>query len=169
MKLRHALFKIEPKKKKVPEYADLESDLDDDFIERWENAVQEKEVEKARKKFTKENETLEADGKKPQKEDVLEERIEEIKEEFKRLAKERGTNKADLKRARPVERIEEQIAALDEKIKNFKIQMGDKEEGKQVALGTRYVVAGRRGCLLTDAIFLVKSTTWTLGKRFFHM
>jgi DNA topoisomerase-1 len=140
MKLRHALFKLEPKKKKVSQYADLESDLDDEFIERWEGALEEKEIEKAKKKFTKDNETREADGEKPQKESVLEETVEGIREEFKRLAKERGTNKADLKRARPIEKIEEQIEALDTKIKNFKIQMDDKEEGKQVALGTRSVL-----------------------------
>lgn len=136
MKLRHALFKIEPKKKKVAQYAAQESDLDDEFVERWENALEEKEIEKAKKKFAKDNEAREAEGEKPRKESELEETIEGIHEEFKRLAKERGTNKAELKRSRPIEKIEEQIEALDTKIKNFKIQMDDKEEGKQVALGT---------------------------------
>jgi DNA topoisomerase I len=139
MKLRHQLFKIEPKKKKVPEYAELESDLDDDFIERWENTLQERDIEKAKKKFAKENEMLVADGGKPQKESILEEAIENICEEYRKLAKERGTNKAEPKRAKPIEKIEEQIEALDLRIKNFKIQMDDKEEGKQVALGTRLV------------------------------
>jgi DNA topoisomerase-1 len=137
MKLRHTLFKLEPKKKKVAQYADLESDLDDEFIERWENVLLEKEIEKAKKKFTKDNEAREADGEKPHKESELEETVEAIREEYERLAKERGTNKADLKRSKPIEKIEEQIETLDTKIKNFKIQMDDKEEGKQVALGTR--------------------------------
>jgi DNA topoisomerase I len=137
MKLRHALFKLEPKKKKVPEYAELESDLDDEFIERWEDSLQEKEIEKAKKKFAKDNEALIADDKEPKEESVLEETIDGIREDFKRLAKERGTNKAELKRAKPIEKIEEQIEALDVKIKNCKIQMNEKEEGKQIALGTR--------------------------------
>ena len=137
MKLRHALFDIEPKKKKVAKYADLESGLDDDFIERWEDALKEKEIEKAEKKFAKVNETRKAEGEEPQKDKVLKQMIDDIEEEYKRLAKERGTGKAALKRARPVEKIEEQIEAVQLKIKNFKIQMDDKEEGKQVALGTR--------------------------------
>ena len=58
---------------------------------------------------------------------------------YKRLKKERGTNKAELKREKPTEKIEEAIAKLDEKIKTFKLQMEDREAGKEVALGTRYV------------------------------
>ena len=69
---------------------------------------------------------------------MLEERIEDIEAEYKRLVKERGTGKATLKRARPVEKIEEGIEKLDEKIKTFKLQMEDREEGKEVALTTRY-------------------------------
>ena len=66
-------------------------------------------------------------------------KIKEIEAEFKKLKKERGTGKHELKRERPTEKIEEAIAKLDEKIKAFKLQMEDREAGKEVALGTRYV------------------------------
>jgi DNA topoisomerase-1 len=76
-------------------------------------------------------------AKSPQKDTVLDERIADIEEEFNQLAKERGTGKASLKRERPVEKIEESIDKLTEKIKTFKLQMVDRDAGKEVALGTR--------------------------------
>ncbi|GBE80607.1 DNA topoisomerase 1 [Sparassis crispa] len=136
MKLRHALFTIDSKFKKKKEYRDDESDLDDDAIAEHEEQMKAKEREKAEKKFQKDNEKLADDGKDPQEESVLKAKFDEIEAEFKRLKKERGTNKAELKRDRPVEKIEEAIEKLDEKIKTFKLQMEDREAGKEVALGT---------------------------------
>lgn len=137
MKLRHALFKIDPKYKKKPLYKDDESDLDDDWIAEYEDSLKAKEIEKAEKKFVKENEKLEEDGQKPQKDSVLKERITEIEAEFKQMAKERGTGKAETKH-RSAEKIEEAIEKITEKIKVFKLQMVDRDAGKEVALGTRY-------------------------------
>lgn len=140
MKLRHALFVVEPKLKKSKKYVDDESDLDDEWIAEHEDQLKAKEIEKAEKKFAKENEKLVEENKKPNKDSVLKERIETIEEDFKRLAKERGTGKAALKRDRPTEKIEEAIAKLAEKIKSFKLQIVDRDAGKEVALGTRCVV-----------------------------
>ncbi|KAI0358568.1 hypothetical protein OH77DRAFT_1397376 [Trametes cingulata] len=136
MKLRHALFAIDPKFKKKKKYSEPESDLDDDGIAAHEETMKAKEIEKAEKKFQKDNEKLVEDGKKPQDESVLKEKIKEIEAEYKRLKKERGTEKHTLKRERPTEKIEEAIDKLDEKIKTFKLQMEDREAGKEVALGT---------------------------------
>jgi DNA topoisomerase-1 len=131
------MFTQDPKKRKSAKYAELESDLDDEFIERWEEVLKERDIEKAKKKFAKDNEKLEAEGEKPQEKSVLEEMLEVIEQDYKRLETERGTEEAELKRRRPMEKLEEGIEALDTKIKNFKIQMVDKEEGKEVSLGTR--------------------------------
>ncbi|KAI0373915.1 hypothetical protein BV20DRAFT_961802 [Pilatotrama ljubarskyi] len=136
MKLRHALFAIDPKFKKKKKYSEPESDLDDEGIAAHEEAMKAKDIEKAEKKFVKDNEKLVEDGKKPQDESVLKEKIKEIEAEYKRLKKERGTEKHTLKRERPTEKIEEAIDKLDEKIKTFKLQMEDREAGKEVALGT---------------------------------
>lgn len=137
MKLRHVLFGVDPKYKKNAKYKDDESDIDDDWIIEHEENLKAKEIEKAEKKFTKENEKLEEEGKKAQKEEVLEERIAAIEDDFKQLAKERGTGKATLKRERPVEKLEDSIDKLNAKIKTFKLQMVDRDAGKEVALGTR--------------------------------
>jgi DNA topoisomerase-1 len=136
MKLRHVLFKIDPKYKKMKKYEAEESDIDDNWIAEHEDQLKAKEIEKAEKKFAKDNEKLVEEGGSPQKESVLKERIEDINEEFKKLEQERGTQKATLKRERATEKIEESIDKLDDKIKAFKLQIEDRDAGKEVALGT---------------------------------
>jgi len=130
------MFSLEKKLKKKAPWCDNESDLDEEWIEKWEEECEKKEIEKAEKKFTKENEKLEADGKAAQADKVLKERIKDIKDEFKRLAKERGKDEATPKKGRTVEKIQDMIGKLDERIKTFKLQMVDREEGKEVSLGT---------------------------------
>ncbi|KAH7888660.1 DNA topoisomerase I [Phlebopus sp. FC_14] len=136
MKLRHVLFNLDSQYEKKEQYADDESDLEDDWIEEHEETLKNKEIEKAEKKFAKDNEKLVEEGGKAQDDSVLQDKIAAIKADFKRLAKERGTGKAVLKRERPLEKIEEAIQKLDEKVKIFKLQMDDREAGKEVALGT---------------------------------
>ncbi|KZT10810.1 uncharacterized protein LAESUDRAFT_644274 [Laetiporus sulphureus 93-53] len=136
MKLRHAMFAIDSKYKKKAKYAQDESDLDDDAIAEHEEQAKAKELERVEKKFAKDNEKLVEEGKQPQDESVLKTKRKEVEDEFKILKKERGTGKAVLKRDRPLEKIEEAIEKLDEKVKTFKLQMEDREAGKEVALGT---------------------------------
>ncbi|KZV62587.1 hypothetical protein PENSPDRAFT_591194 [Peniophora sp. CONT] len=136
MKLRHALFSLDAKYKKKKAYSADESDFDDDDIVEVEEQLKEKELERVQKKFAKENEKLVADDEPEQGADVLAEREKAVVEEYKRLAKERGTGKAKLKRDRAPEKIEEAIGKIDERIKTFKLQMEDREAGKEVALGT---------------------------------
>ncbi|KIJ67819.1 hypothetical protein HYDPIDRAFT_107329 [Hydnomerulius pinastri MD-312] len=136
MKLRHVLFNLDPKYQKKKLYAEDESDMDDDWIEEHEDSLKKKDIEKAEKKFAKDNEKLVEEGGNPQDDSVLKDRVVAIEADYKKLAKERGTRKAILKRDRPVEKIEEAIQKLDEKIKTFKLQMDDREAGKEVALGT---------------------------------
>ncbi|KAF8556371.1 DNA topoisomerase I [Imleria badia] len=136
MKLRHVLFNLDSKYRKNKLYADDESDIDDDWVAEHEESSKQKDIEKAEKKFAKDNEKLVEEGSKPLDDSVLKDRIAVIEADHKRLVKERGTGKAVLKRERPVEKIEETIQKLDERIKTFKLQMDDREAGKEVALGT---------------------------------
>lgn len=135
-KLRHVLFGIDVKYKKKKDYKEDESDIDEEWIAQHEDALKEKEIDRLKKKFAKDNEKLEAKGEKPKPESELRDALEDVEEEFKRLKKERGTGKATLKRAKGEEKIEELIQKLDERIKTHKLQMEDREEGKEVALGT---------------------------------
>lgn len=137
MKLRHGLFGMDPKYKKVDKYKDDESDIDDDWIIEYEEQLKEKEIEKAEKKFAKENEKMVEDGLKPHAESMLQDRLQNIEDEFKRLAKERGKTTAAVKGNKTPEKLMEGIDKLTDKIKSFKLQMVDRDEGKEVALGTR--------------------------------
>ena len=136
MKLRHALFATDPKYRKQKKYAGDESDLDEEAIEEHEEQCKAREIERTEKKFAKENEKLVEEGKPAQGKDVLRARLRAVDEEFARLEKERGTGKAALKRDRPAEKLIESIDKLEDKIKAFRLQMVDREAGKEVALGT---------------------------------
>ncbi|KAH9991825.1 hypothetical protein BJV77DRAFT_1006047 [Russula vinacea] len=136
MKLRHALLAAEPKYKKQKKYAEEESDMDEDAVAEHEDACKTREIERTEKKFAKENEKLAEEGKDTQGDDVLRSRLRAIEDEFARLEKERGTGKATLKRDKAPEKLVEAIDKLDDKIKTFKLQMVDREAGKEVALGT---------------------------------
>jgi len=85
---------------------------------------------------TSKNEKLAEEGKSAQGKDVLRSRLGAIEDEFARLEKERGTGKATLKRDKAPEKLVEAIDRLEDKIKAFKLQMVDREAGKEVALGT---------------------------------
>jgi DNA topoisomerase-1 len=136
MKLRQLLFTQDPGFKRKEKYAEDESDIDDDWIVEHENNMKEKEIEKAEKKFAKENEKLKEDGEKPQSESVLQERLSGIKEDFEQLTRERETGKASQKKARPIDKLEEAIDKVTERIKTHKLQIVDRDETKEVALGT---------------------------------
>lgn len=165
MKLRHVLFNLDSKYRKNKLYADDESDIDDEWIVEHEESLRKKDVEKAEKKFAKDNEKLVEEGSQPLDDSVLKDRVAVIEADYKRLAKERGTGKAVLKRERPVEKIEEAIQRLDERIKTFKLQMDDREAGKEVALGTRLVVFCTSTCArIPDPPPTVRSITWILGE-----
>ncbi|KAJ7924855.1 DNA topoisomerase I [Mycena leptocephala] len=136
MKLRHVLFKMDKKFKKHEEYIEDESDIDDDWIVGHEEAMKARDIDKATKKFAQENEKLVEEGGKAQKDSVLKERIADVEADYKALEKERGTEQAELKRERATEKIQEAITKLTEKISASKLQIIDKDEGKEIALNT---------------------------------
>ena len=63
-------------------------------------------------------------------------RLRAIDDEFERLVMEHSSSKVTLKRDRAPEKLVEEINKLEDKIKTFKLQMVDREVGKEVALGT---------------------------------
>ncbi|TXT11142.1 hypothetical protein VHUM_01893 [Vanrija humicola] len=137
MKLRLQLFTLNPKaKKKHPELADDESDMDDDFIERHEVALKEKAIDTATKKFEKDNLKLKEQKEKVKPQSELKERLKEIEQEFKELAKERKSRKVEPKASATEAKLLEQIAKIDERIATQKVQLGDRDKLKDVALGT---------------------------------
>lgn len=90
MKLRYTLFEVDPdNKKKHKKYKEMESDLDDEWCEKYEKDCVEKERAKIRKKWEKDNEKLKADGQKEVSEKELEKLLKAADEYGKEIKRER--------------------------------------------------------------------------------
>ncbi|GHJ84710.1 hypothetical protein NliqN6_1112 [Naganishia liquefaciens] len=136
MRLRYQLFNLDPKqKKKHPELAEDESDLEEEFFERHEKALLDTSIDKATKKFEKDNAKAVENKEEPQPESALKEKIKELKAENAKIIKERKAKKADAGRA-DVDKILTQIKKMDDRIDAFKVSLEDRESNKTVALGT---------------------------------
>lgn len=160
MRLRYQLFNLDAKqKKKHPELAEDESDLEDEFFERHEKALLDTAIDKATKKFEKDNAKAIENKEEPQPESALKEKIKELKAENAKIVKERKAKKVDVGRCKTqtslrdplltsacllqvadVDKILTQIKKMDDRIDAFKVSLEDRESNKTVALGTsKYV------------------------------
>ncbi|KAI9349575.1 hypothetical protein BDR26DRAFT_891668 [Obelidium mucronatum] len=117
--VKKALLEVDPKlKKKRPELAEDESDVDDEFIARYHTMQEEKEKIARAKALEKENEKRKAEGQSP----------------LKSLdTKKKSTVALD---TLPVEKLEKKLEDITKKIENIKLQMIDRDENKTTALGT---------------------------------
>ncbi len=112
--VKRDILDIDPKlKKKHPEYAESESDLDDDWIKGHKKALVEKEKEALQKKLEKENDKLKEEGK-----PLL------IKID------------PPPKRSPGLEALEKSYQRLTERIAAAKTSIVDKDENKSTALST---------------------------------
>jgi DNA topoisomerase-1 len=137
-KLRLGLLTTNPKlKKKHDVLAEEESDIDDEWIEKYEDETKDKDIEKAKKKFEKDNEKRAAEDEELLDQEVLDKKVEDINEEYERVKAERGTGKAELTGKRSEEALIAAVEKLDDRIKTAKLQMVDRDKGKEVSLTTR--------------------------------
>lgn len=136
MKLRKQLLALDPKMKKKPEYNDPESDLEDDWIKQHEEELVEKEKDKIKSRFEKQNEKLAAEGVPAMTLKDLEEKLKAADELAIRLKKERKLSKIEPSGKATVEKLMASIEKVDARIYATKNQATDKEENKEVALGT---------------------------------
>lgn len=143
-RIKHMMIDLEPKikKKKPTGYFDLPEGLDREWQEKHHEALVNEQREKIEKKFAKENEKLEADGQKPMKDKELKERLEPVKELEAKLAKELKSGKvlAEGKSA-SMEKYEKDLDKLDTRIATLQTQSEDRENNKEVALGTSKIVS----------------------------
>jgi DNA topoisomerase-1 len=130
------------KKKKGAKYFELDEDLDQEWIKEHQAFLVEEHRQKIKKKFEKENEKLAAEGEKEMKPKELEERLKEADEMEKKFAKENKSGKVLAEGKAPtVEKFENTIAKLDQRIETMSLQAEDKENNKEVALGTSKIVS----------------------------
>ncbi|KAK3076808.1 hypothetical protein LTS18_011997, partial [Coniosporium uncinatum] len=130
--------KIKKKKEKEDEdYFKLPEELDDEWVQKHIEALVEEERKKITKKFEKENEKLAADGQKEMKSKELDERLKEASALEKQLKKEAKTKKVEAEGKGPtVEKMEARLDKLSQRIETMKVQAEDKNNNKEVALGT---------------------------------
>lgn len=142
-RIKQMMIDIDPKikKKRGAEYFELEEDLDQEWILEHQAFLVEEQRQKIEKKFAKENEKLVAEGEKEMKSKDLEERLQETDELAEKFKKENKTGKVEAEGKGPtIEKYEANIAKLDQRINAMIFQVEDKENNKEVALGTSKIV-----------------------------
>ncbi|EXJ77946.1 DNA topoisomerase I [Capronia epimyces CBS 606.96] len=138
-RLKQMMLDVDPKikKKKGAEFFELPDDLDEAWIQEHQAFLVEEQRNKIIKKFEKENEKLQAEGEKPMKQKELDERLDVVKELEKKFKKENKTKKIEAEGKSPsIEKLEENIIKFDARIATMSVQVEDKENNKEVALGT---------------------------------
>ena len=143
-RLRKSLLNVEPKlkKKRGDEYFALPEDLDQEWVQKHIADLVQEQNTKIEKKFNKENEKLKEEGQKEMKHKELEERLQVAKDLEKKLKGEAKSGKVEAEGKAPsIEKIDEQLKKLDQRVENMRIQSADKENTKEVALGTSKIVS----------------------------
>ncbi|KAJ5545676.1 hypothetical protein N7494_003261 [Penicillium frequentans] len=108
-----------------------------EWIKEHQAYLLEEQTQKIKKKFEKDNEKRVADGEKEMKVTELNERLEPVKEMEKKFNKENKTGKVEAEGKGPtVEKIEAAITKLEQRVETMSLQAQDKEDNKEVALGT---------------------------------
>ncbi|KAL8783350.1 MAG: hypothetical protein Q9213_004669 [Squamulea squamosa] len=140
-RLKQMMLDLDPKLKKKdkrgPGFYELDDDLDQEWIKEHQKYLVEEQRQKIEKKFTKDNEKRKAEGEKELKHKELEERLEVADELAQKFKQENKTGKIEAEGRGPtVEKLEQQLDKLDQRIQNMLYQAEDKENNKEVALGT---------------------------------
>ena len=142
-RVKQMMLDVDPKikKKKGAEYFELDEDLDEAWILEHQNFLVEEQRQKIEKKFNKENEKLQAEGAKEMKHKELEERLEVADELAKKFKSENKKHKVEAEGKGPtIEKYENNLEKLDQRINNMLMQRKDKDNNKEVALGTSKIV-----------------------------
>lgn len=97
---------------------------------------------KITKKFEKDNEKLVAEKKRPHPEKELKERLKAVKELETKFKKENKSGKVEAEGRGPtVDKLEAQVKKIEDRIKNLEAQAADRDNNKEVALGTSKIVS----------------------------
>lgn len=138
------MLDLEPslKKKKGAKYFEMDEDMDMEWVKEHQAYLVEEQRQKIQKKFEKDNEKLAAEGEKEMKATELESRLQAAKDMEKKFNKENKTGKVEAEGKSPtVDKLEAAITKLEQRIETMELQAQDKEENKEVALGTSKIVS----------------------------
>ncbi|KAI0021014.1 eukaryotic DNA topoisomerase I [Xylariomycetidae sp. FL0641] len=136
---KQMMLALDPKlkKKKGAEYFALDTDLDEAWIEEHQKFLVEEQRTKIEKKFEKDNIKLQDEGQKLMPNKELKERLKAADDLEKKFKKENKSKKVEPEGKSPsVEKLQGAIKKLDERIRTLETQAQDRDENKEVALGT---------------------------------
>lgn len=138
------MLDLEPslRKKRGASFFELDEDLTPEWVKEYQAFKIEETTQKIKKKFEKDNEKRVADGEKEMKASELTERLSVVKDLEKKYSKENKTGKVEAEGRGPtVEKIEANIKKMEQRIDTMLLQAQDKEDNKEVALGTSKIVS----------------------------
>lgn len=141
---KQMMLDLDPKQKKKrgADYFELPDDLDEAWIQEHQAFLVEEQRSKITKKFEKDNEKLKAEGSKEMKPKELEEKLQAAKDLEKKYKKETRTGKVEAEgKSVSVEKLEDRVKSFDQRIATMSLQAEDKENNKEVALGTSKIVS----------------------------
>ncbi len=142
-RLKQMMIDLDPKikKKKGAEYFELDEEIDEEWILEHQAFLVQEQRQKIEKKFAKDNEKLVAEGQKEMKAKELEERLLPVHELEQKFKTENKSKKIKAEGKGPtIERLESNLTKLDQRIETMLLQAEDKENNKEVALGTSKIV-----------------------------
>ena len=146
---KQMMLDLEPKlkKKRGEEYFALPDGIDNEWVVEHQKALVEEQRVKIRKKFEKDNEKLVADGEREMKDKILQERMEVADDLEKKFRAEKKAKKIEAEgKGVTVEKLEGQLEKLDGRIATLRTQSEDRENNKEVALGTSKIVSCNLAC-----------------------
>ncbi|KAJ5106133.1 DNA topoisomerase 1 [Penicillium angulare] len=138
-RFKQQMLDLEPtlKKKKGASFFERDEDLTLEWVKEHQAFLLEEQTQKIKKKFEKDNEKRVADGEKEMKTSELNERLDAVKDMEKKFNKENKSGKVEAEGKGPtVEKLEAAITKLDQRVETMSLQAQDKEDNKEVALGT---------------------------------
>lgn len=148
------ILDLDPKMKKKQDegWFELPEDIDQEWVEAHQAHLVEELRQKITKKFEKENEKLVAEDAKPMKDNELKERLTAATDLEKKFKKENKTKKVEAEgRSATVEKYMTAIEKIDARIGTLELQAQDRDENKEVALGTSKIV----GSLFVLSLFIL--------------
>lgn len=143
-RFKQQMLDLEPtlKKKKGASFFERDEDLTLEWVKEHQAFLLEEQTQKIKKKFEKDNEKRVADGEKEMKTSELNERLDAVKDMEKKFNKENKSGKVEAEGKGPtVEKLEAAITKLDQRVETMSVQAQDKEDNKEVALGTSKIVS----------------------------
>ncbi|OJD16625.1 hypothetical protein AJ78_03217 [Emergomyces pasteurianus Ep9510] len=138
-RIKQMMIDLDPriKKKKGAAFFELDESLDQEWIKEHQTYLVEEHRQKIKKKFEKDNEKRVADGEREMKPKELEERLEAARDLEAKFKKENKTKKVEAEgKGVTIEKLENQLLKLSQRIETMSLQAEDKENNKEVALGT---------------------------------